>query len=127
MFYVVDTHPLIWYLADKLPKNVGNIFKSSESGDCVIFIPTIVLAECYYLREKEKIELDFENLLNVIEKSSNFLITPFNFDIIKLFPKINIPEIHDKIIVATAKLLDAALITKDKEIINSKSIKTIWD
>ncbi len=127
MFYVVDTHPLIWYLARKLPKKVDEVFKSSERGEYIIFIPTIVLAECYYLSENNKIELNFEEILNLIEKSSNFFIVPFNLDVIKLFPKINIKEVHDKIIVATAKLLNAKLITKDNEIRKSKVIDTIWD
>ena len=130
MFYVIDTHPLVWYLSkapDKLPKNIDEILKSSERGDCIIFIPTIVLAECYYLSENRKIELDFGNILDAIENSSNFLVAPFNIDIIGLFPKIRIKEIHDKIIAATAKLLNATLITKDRKIRESKIIDTIWD
>ena len=128
MFYVVDTHPLIWYLAEeKLPKNVDEVFKASEKGYYAIFIPTIVLAECYYLSEKKKIELNFEDILNSVERSYNFLIAPFNIDIIKLFPKINIKEIHDKIITATAKLLNATLITKDRKIRDSNVVETIWD
>lgn len=127
MLYVVDTHPLIWYLAEKLPKNVDDVFRASETGDNAIFVPTIVLAECYYLSDNKKIDLDFENILHTIEKSSNFLITPFNVDIVKLFQKINIKEIHDKIIVATAKLLNATLITKDKAIRDSKIVDTVWN
>jgi len=41
-------------------------------------------------------------------------------------PKIKLKEMHDRIIVATAKLLNAVLITKDEEIIKSKIVKTIW-
>lgn len=127
MFYVVDAHPLIWYLSGKLPQNVDDIFKASENGDYVIFVPTIVLAECYYLSKKGKIEMNFENILRLIERSSNFLVTPFNMDIIKLFSNINIEEIHDKIIVSTAKLLNAVLITKDRKIRDSKIVETVWD
>ena len=126
MFYVVDTHPLIWYLAEKLPKNIDDVFEECEAGNNTIFVPTIVLAECYYLSKREKIKLNFEEILGKIKGSSNFLITPFNADIIELFPKIDIEEIHDKIIVATAKLLNTALITKDRKIRDSGIIKTIW-
>lgn len=126
MFYVVDTHPLIWYLAEKLPKNVDDIFRASEIGDNLIFIPTIVLAECYYLIDDERIQLNFDDILTKIEKSSNFLIAPLNLDIIKMLPKINIKELHDKIIVSTAKFLNATLITKDRKIIDSKIVETVW-
>ena len=126
MFYVTNTHPLIWYLAEKLPKSVDAAFKASENGDCVIFVPTIVLAECYYLIEDERIQLNFNNILTKIEESSNFLIVPFNLDILKMFTKINIKELHDKIIVSTAKFLNATLITKDRDIRDSKIVETLW-
>ena len=61
-----------------------------------------------------------------IEESSNFLIVPFNLDIIQMLPKINIKELHDKIIVSTAKFLNATLITKDRKIRDSNIVKTIW-
>lgn len=63
MFYVTDTYPLVWYMAEKLPQEVDKVFESAEKEDSVIYIPTIVLAECLYLKENEKIELDFEESL----------------------------------------------------------------
>ena len=35
-------------------------------------------------------------------------------------------EMHDRLIVATAILYDAEIITKDKQIIEAGVIKTIW-
>ena len=37
-----------------------------------------------------------------------------------------VPELHDKIIVATARLLKVPLITKDSFLRNLKTITTIW-
>jgi PIN domain nuclease of toxin-antitoxin system len=37
-----------------------------------------------------------------------------------------IPELHDKIIVSTAKYLDLPLITKDEVLRNLSSLKTVW-
>jgi PIN domain nuclease of toxin-antitoxin system len=37
-----------------------------------------------------------------------------------------IPELHDKIIISTAKHLNLPIITKDKSLRNLTSIKTIW-
>lgn len=39
---------------------------------------------------------------------------------------IKIPELHDRIIVATAMLLDAKLITKDPIIAAIKEVEVIW-
>ena len=56
---------------------LNRVFKSAEIGESTIFIPTIVLAECRYLVESKKIELDFNNLLERIDGSRNFIPASF--------------------------------------------------
>ena len=126
MLYVTDTHPFIWYLAGKLPSKIDEIFTSAEKGESIIFIPTIVLAECLYLAEIGRIELDFDALLGKIEISSNFVPVSFNFQVVKILPEIKLRDLHDRIIVATAKLLNAKLITKDREIRDSGIVEVVW-
>lgn len=127
MIFVADTHALVKYLLGILPKKADDVFRSSEKGETAIFIPTIVLAECYYLIQDKTIELDFEELIRRIETSDNFSVAPFTFEILKLFPAIGIKEIHDKIIVATAKHLNAAVITRDEAIKKSGLLEVVWD
>ena len=110
----------------KITDRVDVIFKSAETGNSTIFVPTIVLAECLYLVENGKIELDFEDLLMRIEMSKNFVVTSFNYQLLKLLPEIKLNEIHDRIIVATAKILKGKLITKDFEITKSGIVETVW-
>jgi len=126
MLYVTDTHAFIWYVVGKLPPKVDEVFRSAEKGESIIFIPTVVLAECLYLVENKKIDLDFNELLERIEISSNFIPASFNFQVVKLLPEIKLSELHDRIIVATAKLLNAKLITKDREIIESRFVEVVW-
>ncbi len=90
------------------------IFRDAEKGKCILFVPTIVIAEICYLVEHEKIELDFPELLRKIEASKDFVPVPFDFQTIKFMPKHL--EIHDQIIVATARILNAKLITMDRMI-----------
>lgn len=126
MYYVTDTHPLVWYIAEKLPQRLNKVFLSAENEDSVIYIPSIVLAECLHLKENERIELNFEEVLKKIEISSNFIPVSFNFQIIKLLPEISLNELHDRIIVATTKLLDAKLLTRDRKITESRIVETVW-
>ena len=126
MLYVTDTHALVWYMIGKLHDKVDEIFKSAEAGESTIFIPTIVLAECLYLVENGKIELDFDELLRRLEMSKNFIPASFNFQVLKLLPEIGLKELHDRVIVATAKMLNAKLITKDREIIGTKIVEVVW-
>lgn len=126
MLYVADTHALVKYLVGILPNRPKIIFEESEKGLHTIYIPTIVLAESFYLIRKKKIALNFDGMIAKIENSKNFSIVNFNLDIVKLFPTIKEMEIHDQIIVATAKHLNVKLISQDKEIIASKEVETVW-
>jgi len=54
------------------------------------------------------------------------LLASFNFQVVKLLSEIMLKELHDRIIVATAKLLNAKLITKDKEIRESRIVEVVW-
>jgi len=56
----------------------------------------------------------------------NFVPASLNFQVIRLLPKINLGELHDRIIVATTRILNAKLITKDEEIRKSRIVETVW-
>lgn len=125
--YLADTHALIWYIVERnLPKKVDDIFRNSENDRAVVYTPTIVLAECLYLIENGKIELDFKALLRRIKIADNFVIAAFDADVLDIMQDVKIPELHDRIIIATAKLLNAKVLTKDEAIANSKEVETIW-
>jgi PIN domain nuclease of toxin-antitoxin system len=116
-----------FYLLNKLPKKVNNISLSVEKGNYIMFVPTISLAECVYLVETGKIALDYKELFNKFEISNNFIPVSLNLEIVKMLPEIELPELHDRIIVvAAAKILGAKLITKDKYIVESGLVETIW-
>ena len=123
---MTDTHAFVWYILEKLSERVDKRFESVETGSSTIFIPTIVLAECLYLVENGKIELNFDELLRKIEMNRNFVATYFNFQMLKLLPEIKLNELHDRIIIAIAKILNAKLITKDREIRESGIVETVW-
>ncbi len=59
--YVADTHALFWYLtgSPRLGAQAKRAFDEGARGQAVIHIPTIVLAELYYLNEKIGRPLDF--------------------------------------------------------------------
>lgn len=72
-------------------------------------------------------KLKFMKIIEDIRNSSNYLWYPLDLDVImKCHELIKIPELHDRIIVATAMLLDAKLITKDPVIAAIKEVEVIW-
>lgn len=49
MYSVIDTHTLIWYLADdrRLSLRVESLLTRAEAGELIIVIPTIVIVGVY--------------------------------------------------------------------------------
>ena len=129
MNFVSDTHALLWWFTDspRISSKVSEIFEKCEKGENIIFIPTIVIAESLSIFEKKRISFNFKNLFKKIDTSDNFVVIALDYHILrKMVALKEIPELHDKIIVSTAKYLKVPLITKDKTLQNFHSIKTIW-
>lgn len=127
--FVTDTHSLVWYFtkAASLSETVRSCFKLSENNEAIIFVPTIVLAEALFISEKKRIAFNYEDFTINILASTNYSISPFDFEILsKLKTLRSIPELYDRIIAATALLTSSTLITKDQAITSSGLVKTIW-
>ena len=130
MRYVTDTHCLLWFLSNdnsKLSEKAKEIFENVEEGNDIIIIPSIVLLELMRILEKRNLKDKFNQILKEIEETDNYEIYSLNINIVKVvFEIIKTKELHDRIIIATAKLLGLPLITKDKDIVNSKEVECIW-
>ena len=68
--YVTDTMGLIRHLAksEKLGKNASEIFEEADTGDCVVFIPAMVLMEILYLSEKNRISTTLPDVTQLVPK-----------------------------------------------------------
>lgn len=118
---------VLWIEKRKQSPLVKSIFKNIESGKAKLYIPAIVLAEIGYLSERKRIEISLTDIKRVLKNSENIEITPLSAEIIySAFEIDDIPELHDRLISATARNLRLELITNNKVITDSKFIKTIW-
>lgn len=127
--FVADTHSLVWYFTGsaKLGQKALQAFRDASLGKGIIVVPTVVLAEIMDISEKKRMKVDYEELLERIENSGNFEIYPLDVDVLRMARGItSIPELHDRVIVATAKLLDAKLLTKDQNVQKSGVVEAIW-
>ncbi len=129
MNFVADTHALLWWFVDspKIGDKAAAIFEECENGEHVIFVPSIVIAEALSIFDKKRVSFNFRRLLKKIDESDNFTLVALDFPVLQKMTTLkNISELHDKIIVATAKHLNLPIITKDEILQDSKNIKTIW-
>jgi PIN domain nuclease of toxin-antitoxin system len=126
--YVTDTHAFLWYLSEdkRLSKKALEAFEECDTGKDIMIIPSIVLVEALFLCEDERVELKFEEIISRLQISSNYHVYPLDERVVAECMNIKLSDPHDRIIVATAKLLNAKLITKDENIRKTKIVKTIW-
>ncbi len=125
--YVTDTQALVYFLQDKevINPHINQIFINTDKGKNIIIIPSIVVMEIMYLFEKNRIPINLFAIEDII-KSQNYEYEPLTLEIIKIAMEIkDLPELHDRLIAATARYLDLPLITNDPEIINSKYINCV--
>ncbi|MDW8111032.1 MAG: type II toxin-antitoxin system VapC family toxin [Candidatus Bipolaricaulota bacterium] len=129
--FVLDTHPLIWHLAgqsQRLGQAARSALQRIEGGRAVGLIPAIVLAELSYLSEKGRISLSLLDVLAEIDRGENFQIVPLTREHLEELPHLTaIPEVHDRLIVAVARVSQAQLITKDRQILTSRLVPVVWD
>ncbi len=83
--------------------------------------------EIMYLSEKGRTNADLAQVVELVSGSDNYLVFPVDMEIILTARVIeDIPELHDRVIAATAKFLDVPLITSDEVIARSQSVETVW-
>ncbi len=80
-----------------------------------------------YLSEANRIDLPLAELISIVSQSRNYKVAPVNTDIVLAAIRIDdVPDLHDRIIVATALHLGVPILTGDQVIATSRHIQTIW-
>ena len=125
MIYILDTHVLIWYFigSKRLKRKLREKIEEVRNIGGRLLVPTIVLVEALAVAEKGKVEFNFHDMYQLIKTESEFEIISFTPEILVEVMRTKIPEIHDRIIVATAKFYRAGILTKDKIILESGEVE----
>jgi len=131
--YVTDTHPLLWHISGdpRLSAVARTIFTEADAGLHQILVPGIVLVEAVYLAEKKRIDpLVVDQLFFLLDLGpANYAAIPLEVGVVRILRTINraaVPDMPDRIIVATAKHLGLDLVTKDHDIATSGIVAVIW-
>lgn len=131
--YVTDTHALLWYLFKnkRLSKRATSVFQKADEGEARVYVSNIVLVEIVYLLEKVKIPKEsIDAVISLLEEPTlNYSLSQINISTIRalqLLPRNVIPDMPDRIIVATALELDLPVITRDRKIKEANVVKVIW-
>lgn len=123
--FVIDTHVLIWYFTGnkRLSSDLKMTIDQARHQGGRILVPTIVLAEALVVAIKGRVVFNFEQLYTQVQTEPEFRIVGFDAEIFDETLCIQkIPEIHDRIIAATARFYGASLLTKDGVILLSDEV-----
>lgn len=129
---VLDTNALIWWINDseKLSKRAKKLIKEAEKNQA-IYISSISILEIYVLVKKGRLRFDRpkEKWLKSLESLPYVHFVPIDNQI--AVASVELPDFShkdpaDRMIIATALLTGATLITSDEKILKYKNVKTIW-
>lgn len=128
---VADTHAFLWHLTKdrRLGVLARRHLEATDHGEAITIVPTIVLAELNYIIEKRSLSLDFSEIVEDFQKAIMYRAYPLDLDVLEqtsTLTRINVNDIHDRIIVATAKISNCPLLTKDEAIKQSRYVDVIW-
>lgn len=126
--YATDTMGLVLRLEGRhMGAQAQTVFAAAEAGQTIIHIPAMVLAEILYLSEKGRITASLTDVAQHLQTFPHYRECPLNRAVIEAAAQItDIRELHDRLIGATARWLNAALLTNDPVIQGSAFVKTLW-
>ena len=127
--FVVDTHALWWYLRspERLSIAAAAVFRLAETGNAIIVVPAIVVAEFYFLSAKLGQPLVPADLLDTLSSVGGIELSDLGraqLENLDRFPEIS--EMHDKLIAAESIVLDAPVVSRDEKIVASGRVASVW-
>jgi PIN domain nuclease of toxin-antitoxin system len=130
MFCLADTMALVWYLRGhrRLGKQARKILREADQGHHTIAISGVTLMEILYLSERRRISISLENLDDLLVQSTNYMVVPIGFEVVKAAAGIDdVPELHDRRIAGTAAWLGVPILTNDPVLTDSQHVETVWN
>ncbi|MDZ7699968.1 MAG: type II toxin-antitoxin system VapC family toxin [Deltaproteobacteria bacterium] len=129
---VLDTHTWVWFVSD--PANLSGAAKhaiESSISHNGLFISSISVWEVALLVAKKRMafSMDVVDWISMSERMSFFQFVPIDNRV--ALKSVHLPQpIHqdpaDRIIIATAIVLGAPVVTKDVKLLKYPHVETIW-
>lgn len=129
---VLDTHAWVWVLTDpdKLSKRARQVIEKSASASKA-YVSSISVWEVTMLAQRGRLALsrDVEDWLDDAQRLPLFEFVPVDNAIARrsvLLPEPLHADPADRIIVATALVIGARLVTKDQRLVDYPHATTVW-
>lgn len=128
---ILDTHSWIWFIdsPSKLSPLAAEAIEESRSSSQV-YISSISTWEIYMLEQKGRLRLKISatEWVRRCERLSFLQFIAVDNEIARL--AVCLPDFHsdpaDRIIVATAQITGAQIVSRDSKILNYKHVQSVW-
>ncbi len=129
MRYLLDTVAVVRHFSEfgRIGREASYILNTIEERDDLFTVSVVSLMEIMYLAEKNRIPINLRETLRALESSTKYMIVNLNTVILKVAETVSFPELHDRLILATAKWLAVPVISSDRAFDGVSGIDVIWD
>lgn len=127
--FVTDTMGFVLHLERRrMSVSVRTIFQQADTGEAMIHIPSLVFAEMLYLAEKKRIDVTLAQTTEFLATHPSYQEYPLSLAVVRAAGEIvDVPELHDRLIAGTARLLNLHLLTNDPVIHQSAYVRALWE
>jgi PIN domain nuclease of toxin-antitoxin system len=129
---VVDTHTIVWYFSadSRLSANAADALDSATAAGERIHVPSICLVELTCLVEKGRLPIAArDRLIHALDDPTTpCLLASLDSmvaDALESVSRVEVPDLPDRIVAATAVDLRVPLISRDRNI-RASQVHTLW-
>lgn len=129
MVYLLDTVTVVRHFCGtgNIGRHASRILAGAETGSDLFAISAVSLMEILYLAERNRIQLDVAETVRLVLNSRSYLMVDLNHHVVSVAATIDFPELHDRLILATAKWMGISVLSSDRAFRDVEGIDVIWD
>jgi len=127
--FVADTHALWWFLKspERLSAAATAVFRLAATGNATIVVPSIAVAESYFLSVKLGQPIAPAELLARLDSVDSIDVSGLGrAQLERLELCQEIPEMRDRLIAAESLTLETPVPTRGESLTASPQVPTIW-
>ena len=126
---VADTHAIVWRLTSpaKLGRAARRGFDAADSGRWLCCVPAIVLVEVALLRERGRIGVRPEDVLQALQGRQGYAVLALDAEqSLEFGALLGIKDPMDRMLLAAARVSGAKLVSSD-EVFDGRGVERLWD
>ncbi|MEO8150160.1 MAG: PIN domain-containing protein [Bacteroidia bacterium] len=128
MNFLLDTNIIIRHFSGlgKIGAKAKTVIIQAELNEHNLIVSVISLMEIMYLAEKKRIPVSLKETIEVLKSKSCYTIIELNTEIIIEAQNVSFYELHDRLLLATAKYLNIPILSSEKKFKEVKGITVVW-